>query len=63
MKLSLGFRQSFRLPSDSFTPKEPDRDLLRSLEPPPGLVICHSQASLFRETVGGSGNLSSWTWH
>ncbi|WP_072041248.1 NfeD family protein [Lyngbya confervoides] len=51
MKLSLGFRQSSRLPSDSFTPKEPDRDSLRSLEPPPGLVINESQASLFREAV------------
>ena len=48
MKLFPGFRQSSRLPSDSFIPKELDCDLLRSLKPPPGLVLNDSQASLFR---------------
>jgi membrane protein implicated in regulation of membrane protease activity len=51
MKLSLGFRQSSRLPSDSFTPKGLDPELLRSLEPPPCLIFNEAQAYLAKEAV------------
>lgn len=51
MKLSLRLRQSSRLPTDSFTPKELDHDFLRSLEPPPCLALSKAQAYLSREAV------------
>ncbi|MGD1904821.1 MAG: NfeD family protein [Leptolyngbyaceae cyanobacterium] len=51
MKLSLGFRQSPRLPSDSFTPKEIDPKLLQSLEPPPGVAFNKAQLHLSIESL------------